>query len=64
MIKVSIYLGQAEQVFNLNRHSFEYMALAEKHLSQANTKKLIKSIAKKLLEIAVSQGLKALLLSL
>ncbi len=56
--------AQAEKVFHLNRFTFESMAAAEKHISKENTKKLLKTVAKKLLEIAVSQGLKALLLAL
>ncbi len=55
---------QAEKVFHMNRHAFEAMASAEKHISKENTIKLLKTIAKKLLEMAVSQGLKALLLAL
>jgi hypothetical protein len=55
---------QAEKVFHMNRHAFESMASAEKHISKENTKKLLGKIANKLLEIAVSQGLKALLLAL
>ncbi|PKN73871.1 MAG: hypothetical protein CVU50_01425 [Candidatus Cloacimonetes bacterium HGW-Cloacimonetes-3] len=55
---------QAEKVFHLNRNAFEAMASAEKHISKENTKKLLGKIAKKLVEIAVSQGLKALLLAL
>jgi hypothetical protein len=56
--------AQAEKVFHLNRYAFESMALAEKNISKENTRKLLKIIAKKLLEIAVSQGLKALLIAL
>lgn len=55
---------QADKYFQLEKHAFEAMAAAEKHISKENTKKLLVTVTKKLLDIAVSQGVKALLLAL
>ncbi|MDD2229930.1 MAG: hypothetical protein PHY48_11015 [Candidatus Cloacimonetes bacterium] len=55
---------EAKEKFILNKHAFESMALAEKHITKANTKKLLAALATKLIKIAVSEGLKMLLLAL